>query len=85
MRPFDEKELADALPVDHPAFNKCLSSVCITSEHAFRLLKGQFHLLKGMGRHEDIQDAFKVIEAMMIIHNIEAHTLHVVLSGFAHL
>ncbi|KIM79609.1 hypothetical protein PILCRDRAFT_89993 [Piloderma croceum F 1598] len=73
MQPFDEKELADASPADRPhirAFNKRLLSVHITSEHAFGLLKGLFPLLKGMGRHKDIQDAFKAIEAMMIIHNI---------------
>jgi DDE superfamily endonuclease len=73
MRPFDEKELADALPEDCPcmcAFNKHLSSVCITSEHAFGLLKGRFPSMKEMGRHKDIQDAFKAIKAMMILHNI---------------
>ena len=73
MRPFDEKELADAPLAEHPrmrAFNKCLSSVRITVEHAFGLLKGRFPSLKEMGRHEDIQEAYKAIEALMIIHNI---------------
>jgi hypothetical protein len=73
MRPFDEGEFTHAPAADHPrmrAFNKRLSSVRITSEHAFGLLKGRFPSLKEMGRHEDIQDAFKAIEAMMIIHNI---------------
>jgi hypothetical protein len=73
MRPFDEVEFSRAPLADRPRmreFNKRLSSVRITSEHAFGLLKGRFPSMKEMGRHEDIQDAFKAIEAMMIIHNI---------------
>lgn len=73
MRPFDEVDVAKALPADRLRmweFNKHLSGVCIASEHAFGLLKGRFPSLKEMGRHEDIQDLYKAMEAMMIIHNI---------------
>jgi hypothetical protein len=73
MQPFDEVKLAQASHADQPhmrAFNKQLSSICITSEYAFGLLKARFTSLKEMGKHEDIQDEFKEIEAMMIIHNI---------------
>jgi hypothetical protein len=46
------------------------SGVRITSEHAFGLLKGRFPSLKEMGQHKNIEEAFKAIEAMMVIHNI---------------
>ena len=51
-------------------FNKRLSGIRIISEHAFGLLKGRFPAMKEMGRHEDIQEAFKAIETLMILHNI---------------
>ena len=73
MRPFDEPEVAAASAVDSArmrAFNKRLSSIRIASEHAFGLLKGRFPSLKEMGKHENIQDMYKAIEAMMVLHNI---------------
>jgi hypothetical protein len=51
-------------------FNKRLSSIHIASEHAFGMLKGRFPSLKEMGEHKDIQDMYKAIEAMMVLHNI---------------
>lgn len=39
-------------------------------EHAFGLLKGRFLSLKEMGTHHDIQETYKVIEALMVIHNM---------------
>ena len=73
MRPFDEQEVSSKPPAERVhmrEFNRRLSSIRIKSEHAFGLLKGCFPALKEMGRHENIQDAFKAIEALMIIHNI---------------
>jgi hypothetical protein len=73
LRPFDETELAAALPADTPRmreFNFHLSSVRIASEHAYGLLKGRFLSLKGMGEHKDIQSIYKAIEAMLVLHNI---------------
>lgn len=34
------------------------------------MLKGRFLSLKEMGAHKDIQEIYKAIEAMMILHNI---------------
>ena len=52
------------------AFNQRLSSVRIMSEHAFGMLKGRFPSLKEMGPHRDIQEMYKALEVMMILHNI---------------
>jgi hypothetical protein len=73
LRPFDETEFAGASPADIPRmreFNVLLSSVCIASEHAYGLLKGRFLSLKGMGEHKDVQEIYKAIEAMLVLHNI---------------
>jgi hypothetical protein len=51
-------------------FNLRVSQIRIVSEHAFGLLKARFPSLKEMGIHRKIQDMYKAIEAMMIIHNI---------------
>lgn len=51
------------------AFNKQLSSVCISIEHAFGILKGRFLSLRVMGPHDNIQDIYCVIEALLILHN----------------
>ena len=52
------------------AFNKRLSGVHIEVEHAFGLLKGRFRSLKEMGPHADIQEMYKAIEALLILHNM---------------
>jgi hypothetical protein len=74
VRPFDETELSKAPDeVTYKrmrAFNKRLSGVRITVEHAFGRLKGRFRALKEMGPHEDIQEMYKAIEALLILHNI---------------
>lgn len=73
IQPFDEAELraADADDVGcMKHFNQTLSSVRIASEHAFGILKGQFLSLKEMGRHRNVQGIYKVIEALMVLHNI---------------
>ena len=73
IQPFDETEIKS---VDKPtqkqmrAFNKCLSGVWIGVEHAFGMLKGRFQLLKEMGPHVDIQEMYKAIEVLLILHNM---------------
>lgn len=73
VRPFDEPEIADASPEDKDrmrAFNRRLSSVRIIVEHTFGLFKGRFPCLRGMGPHKSVQDIYKVIEALIVLHNI---------------
>jgi hypothetical protein len=52
------------------AFNKRLSGVRIGVEHAFGMLKGRFQSLKEMGPHADIQEMYKAIEVLLILHNM---------------
>jgi hypothetical protein len=73
VRPFDEPEVSAALDTEKErmrAFNLRLSSVRIVIEHAIGLLKGRLPSLRGMGPHNDIQDIYRTIEALMILHNI---------------
>lgn len=51
-------------------FNRTLSKVRITSEHTFGRLKGRFPSLKDMGPHDNLEDLYDVIEALMVLHNI---------------
>jgi hypothetical protein len=34
------------------------------------LLKGRFLSLKDFGRHNDVQDIYQVIQALMVVHNL---------------
>jgi hypothetical protein len=73
IRPFDERELAAASAADKirmRKFNQRVSHIQIASEHTFGLLKARFPSLKEMGIHRRIQDMYKAIEPLMIIHNI---------------
>jgi hypothetical protein len=75
IRPFDEPELreAQAFPYTRKRmklFNKRLSSVRISVEHAFGILKGRFHSLKDMGPHQEMATVYRVLEAMLILHNM---------------
>ena len=73
IRPFNEWEITAASATDKTrmrAFNKCVSHIWIVSEHAFGLFKARFPSLREMGPHKKIQDMYKAIKAMMIIHNI---------------
>lgn len=51
-------------------FNYKLSSVRISVEHVFGQLKGRFPSLRCMGSHEDVNDIYRAIEALMILHNM---------------
>jgi hypothetical protein len=73
IRPFDEPEIAAATAEQKSrmrAFNRRLSAVRIAIEHTFGLFKGRFPSLRGMGPHKSVQDIYRVIEALMILHNI---------------
>lgn len=73
IRPFDEPEIRDAIPEDQlrmREFNRRLSSVRIKIEHTFGLLKGRFPCLRGMGPHKSIQEIYRVIEALIVLHNM---------------
>jgi hypothetical protein len=73
MRPFSEPEITKASVNDRERmrkFNQRLSSVRISAEHAFGVLKGRFLSLRVMGPHDNVQEIYRVIEALMILHNI---------------
>ncbi|KAL1943466.1 hypothetical protein VTO73DRAFT_4541 [Trametes versicolor] len=73
VRPFDEAEIGRAQAADRKhmqQFNKRLSSVRIISEHAYGRLKGRFPGLKALGTHHDINDCYKAIVALLVLHNI---------------
>lgn len=73
VRPFDEPEIAAASDENKQrmrAFNRRLSSVRIVIEHTFGLFKGRFPSLRAMGPHQNIQDLYKTIEALMVLHNM---------------
>lgn len=73
MRPFSEPEIIKASVNDQDwmrKFNRHLSSVQISIEHAFGILKGRFLSLRVMGPHDDVQEIYRVTEALIILHNI---------------
>ena len=73
VRPFDEAEIGRASEIDKKRmreFNQRLSSIRIISEHAYGQLKGRFPGLKAAGQHQDIEDLYKAIEALLVLHNI---------------
>jgi hypothetical protein len=51
------------------AFNKTLSGTRIFIEHAFGLFKGRFRSLASFGPFQEIQEVYKVIQALMVVHN----------------
>ena len=73
VRPFDETEVRSSDQSTQKwmrAFNKRLSGIRIEVEHAFGMLKGRFRSLKEMGPHADIQEMYKAIEVLLILHNM---------------
>lgn len=50
-------------------FNKLISSVRARVEQAYGLLKGRFPSLKLLGTPADMQDAYRTVEALAVIHN----------------
>lgn len=73
MHPFDKLELGHAPPHEQQRmrnFNRRLALIRIRVEQAFGMLKGRFLSLKDLGRHHNIDNAYKAIEAIMVIHNL---------------
>ncbi|KAE9399054.1 hypothetical protein BT96DRAFT_821071, partial [Gymnopus androsaceus JB14] len=74
VQPFSSGELQKATSPIHKRrmkdFNYKLSNQRITVEHAFGCLKLRFRSLQYMGLHENVQDVWRAIDAMMIFHNM---------------
>lgn len=73
LRPYSEPELDGHCGAElrrRYAFNRKLSSIRIYIEHTFGLFKSRFQSLRKFGRHEDIQQAYRVIQALMVVHNL---------------
>lgn len=75
VRPFDEPEMAAARQ-DHTLyyrmrrFNEILSGERAMVERAFGLWKNRFLSLKEMGGHNEMQEIYRVIEALIVLHNM---------------
>jgi hypothetical protein len=54
----------------HQKFNICLSSICISVEHTFGLLKGRFPALKDLPPENNIQNTYRLVHALMVMHNL---------------
>lgn len=51
-------------------FNRIVSSVRARVEQAFGMLKGRFPALKDFGPTETMQDTYRAVEALMVMHNL---------------
>ncbi|KAE9384727.1 hypothetical protein BT96DRAFT_841806, partial [Gymnopus androsaceus JB14] len=74
IQPFNKPKIASvnqATQWQMQEFNMYLLSECIQVEHAFGKLKGCFPSLKEMGCHKKVQEMYKVIKALLILHNID--------------
>jgi hypothetical protein len=73
LRPFTEPEV-NGQPANEKArrrkFNKRLSSQRIIVEHTFGMLKGRFPSLKDLPPEQDIRDTYRVVEALLTLHNM---------------
>lgn len=73
LRPFTEPEVQRTNGAEKArlrAFNRNLSNKRIYVEHAFGMLKGRFPALKAFPTPDDAQNIYRVIEALMVLHNI---------------
>lgn len=71
IRPFTDTELTND-PVEAKRrrdWNRRLSKLRISIEHAFGMLKGRFPSLRNMPG-QNLDRIFKTIEALMVVHNI---------------
>lgn len=50
-------------------FNYLLSSIRVRVEQAFGMLKGRFPSLKFFGTPNDMEDAYRAVQALMAVHN----------------
>lgn len=73
LRPFTEPEINEHQGAERSRrfqFNKTVSGVRVWIEHAFGMLKGRFLSLKDFGQHDNVQEIYKVIQALMTVHNL---------------
>ncbi|KAF7367609.1 DDE Tnp4 domain-containing protein [Mycena sanguinolenta] len=73
VRPFSEPELAQASEKDRRRmkdFNFTLSSERIRVEHAFGCFKLRFQSARMMGIHKDVQDVWRALDALLVMHNM---------------
>ncbi|KAJ7776059.1 hypothetical protein DFH07DRAFT_732102, partial [Mycena maculata] len=79
VRPFSEPELANTGERDRKRmkdFNFILSSEHIRVEHAFGCFKLRFQSARMMGGHKDVQDVWRAVDALLILHNMCLHGDH---------
>jgi hypothetical protein len=73
LRPFTEPEVRNQ-PLQEKArrrkFNQRLSSIRITVEHAFGALKGRFPSLKDLPPEQNIQDSYRLMQALFTLQNL---------------
>lgn len=73
LRPFTEPEIRDQ-PLQEKSrrrkFNQRLSSIRITVEHAFGALKGRFPSLKDLPPEQNIQDTYRLMQALFALQNL---------------
>jgi hypothetical protein len=73
LRPFTDPEVNNQSPAERDRrkkFNRRLSSIRIYVEHAFGILKARFSSLKELGTHDNPQDMYRAVEAMIAVHNL---------------
>ncbi|EPQ53226.1 hypothetical protein GLOTRDRAFT_45952 [Gloeophyllum trabeum ATCC 11539] len=73
LRPFTDPEVYSQAPDERhrrKQFNRRISSIRIRVEHSYGMLKGRFPSLKELGAHHDIQEIYRAIQAMMVVHNL---------------
>ncbi|KAF8836147.1 hypothetical protein BDN67DRAFT_911697, partial [Paxillus ammoniavirescens] len=74
LRPFTDPEVDSggniAEQYRRRKFNNRLSSIRIAVEHTFGLLKGRFPALKDLPPEIDIQNTYRLVHALMVMHNI---------------
>ncbi|KZT60620.1 hypothetical protein CALCODRAFT_429004 [Calocera cornea HHB12733] len=73
LRPFADNDLGargSAEEARRKAFNRHLAGQRIIIEHAFGDLKGRFRSLCDLGTMDNMEELYKVIEAMLVLHNI---------------
>lgn len=73
LRPFTEPEIDEVAGAERERrkqFNQLLSSIRIRVEHAFGMLKARFPALYSLTPALNIDDTYRHIHAMMVLHNL---------------
>jgi hypothetical protein len=74
VRPYEKRDLVPPTSTRdirrRKAFNKRLSSARVCVEHAFGLLKKRFPAVNLMGTSVEIETTYRVLEALLALHNL---------------